>query len=61
MDDVENALSTGVTDQDEPLVVERVGEVGAETIVEGAGRLVEGDAVLLEIRRSPAWTPDEFH
>ena len=61
MDDVMKALFAREADPDEPVRVHRVGEVCAESIVEGRGSLIERDAMLPEVRRSLALIPDEVH
>ena len=41
--------------------MQAVGVVGAQLVVEGGGRFVEGDSVLLEVRRRLLCIPDEAH
>jgi hypothetical protein len=61
MHNVEQSLLPRIPNQDEAGVVQSIGIVGAELIVERRRRFLERDAMLLEIRRGLSPVPDEAH
>ena len=61
MHHVEQSVPPRVSDQDETVPMQAVAIVGAQLVVEGRGRFVEGNSVLLEIRRRLSCVPDEAH
>ena len=57
MHDVEEPLVPRVPDQDKAVLVERVGEVRAQLVVERRGSFVERHAVLLQVDFCPPRSP----